>query len=507
MTRQDALSAAGLPVMGDLLLDWFAQLGVGCVLVPDVPGFAPLLNNLRMFGPDDRMQVLTVSEEQHCLPAARGFARATGLPVVAIVSSVLLPHLADEVEKITQEQVSVVLFVAGADTKDSPSLPVRDISRIDRADDLPEMLGHAVSRACLPPAGAVCVICSVPFDEPASGNQKSRSLQRYVSVADVHAAGPLVNEICAALHDAERLVILMGRVGLDEASWHARVALADTTGASIITDIWEAGVFPEHHPGHLDGRQAEVVESALNKADVILSLGWGNLARTLERAFGAEEPEALVIHVAPQPPQPEVTDSGRRRVAPVDIFAQSRPEDLVTAFLADLLGVAYEPTPREPDPSVGMRRALETSLGHDRLILMNEIAPDTAIETKERLDRLLTGAEGRNGALAVAVGVAAATVGDGRLPVVFVDGNEFRGGLSALATAKNVNAALVVVLRSGTPGRAAPDAAMMAAAYGIPFIDPSTTAPVPTDTVIIIPQMRLSSGRVQKKEPDNEKQA
>ncbi len=501
------MGAAGLPVMGDLLLDWFAQLGVGCILVPDAPGFAPLLHSLRMFGPDDRMQVLTVSEERHCLPAARGFARATGLPVVAMVSSLLLPHLADELEKIAQEQVPVVLFVAGADTKDNSSLPSCDISWIERADDLPEMLGHAVSRACLPPAGAVCVICSALFDEPAKGGQKSRNLQRYVSVGDVHAEGPLVNEICAALHDAERLVILMGRVGLDEASWHARLALADTTGASIITDIGGAGVFPEDHPGHLDNRQAGSVERVLNEADVILSLGWGNLAQTLERAFGANEPEALVIHVAPQPPQPEVTDSGRRRVAPVDIFAQSRPEDLVTAFLGDLSGVAHDPAPCEPNSSMGVRRAIETSLGHDRLILMNEIAPDTAMATKERLDRVLTGAEGRNGALAVAVGIAAATVGDGRLPVVFVDGNEFRSGLSALATAKNVNAALAVVLRSGTPGRAAPNAAMMAAAYGIPFIGPSTAAPVPTDTVVIIPQMRLSSGRVQKKESDNEKQA
>src|SRR3989475_5683540 len=58
---------------------------------------------------------------------------------------------------------------------------------------------------------------------------------------------------CAAelLSTAKAPVILAGRSGRDEDAWRARVQLAETLGARVITDLKAGAVFPTGHPLHV----------------------------------------------------------------------------------------------------------------------------------------------------------------------------------------------------------------------------------------------------------------
>ena len=53
-----------------------------------------------------------------------------------------------------------------------------------------------------------------------------------------------------ALRDAERPLILAGRVSRDSAAWSLRIELAERLGAAVLTDMKTAAAFPSAHPLH-----------------------------------------------------------------------------------------------------------------------------------------------------------------------------------------------------------------------------------------------------------------
>ena len=103
------------------------------------------------------------------------------------------------------------------------------------------------------------------------------------------------------LAGARQPLILMGRVSRDVASWNARVALAETLNARVLTDLKVGAAFPTDHPLHaappsvfLDPAAAKM----LREADVVMSLDWVDLAGTLKQAWGTDEVGSRVIQVS-----------------------------------------------------------------------------------------------------------------------------------------------------------------------------------------------------------------
>src|SRR6202035_3218895 len=106
------------------------------------------------------------------------------------------------------------------------------------------------------------------------------------------AADPTaLQEAAALLQQAERPLILAGRVGRGEAEWQRRLKLAETLGAVALTDPKTGATFPSTHPlqGPPAGNQpSDAACELIRAADVVLSLDWVDLAGILKTAWGAE---------------------------------------------------------------------------------------------------------------------------------------------------------------------------------------------------------------------------
>ena len=139
------------------------------------------------------------------------------------------------------------------------------------------------------------------------------------------------------LGQARRPLFLLGRLGRDEQDWDRRVALAERYGALVISDLKNGAVFPTRHPlhPHPPGTFLPAVSAKLiGAADLILSLGWTDLAGTISAAASHGYPASARIVSC-------TTDSalhngwskdsfGRE---PVDLSVPADPDLLVRALL------------------------------------------------------------------------------------------------------------------------------------------------------------------------------
>lgn len=94
----------------------------------------------------------------------------------------------------------------------------------------------------------------------------------------------------AALADllaaAERPVLLMGRGSRRQDDWDRRVALAELTGAPVVTSLRERAVFPTTHAQHVSppsGWMTPAARRVLETADVVVSLDWVDLDGYLQQ--------------------------------------------------------------------------------------------------------------------------------------------------------------------------------------------------------------------------------
>src|SRR4029078_8408109 len=113
--------------------------------------------------------------------------------------------------------------------------------------------------------------------------------------------GAAVEKAAALLKAAKNIVMMIGRASRNDAAWKARVKLAETIGARVVTDLKVGASFPTDHPQHLGAPSVLTPDAeglaALGKADLVLSLDWVDLAGTL-KAAQAPAANAEVISVA-----------------------------------------------------------------------------------------------------------------------------------------------------------------------------------------------------------------
>jgi len=138
-----------------------------------------------------------------------------------------------------------------------------------------------------------------------------------------------VAEAAMLLKAAKNIVMLIGRTSRSEAAWNARVKLAETIGAKVITCLKVGACFPTDHPLHLGAPSVLTPDAnglaALAKADLILSLDWVDLAGTL-KAAGAPAPGAKVISVTVDYQTHNGWSMDHQGLAPVDVLLAADPE-------------------------------------------------------------------------------------------------------------------------------------------------------------------------------------
>ncbi len=288
---------------------------------------------------------ILVRHEQGAGHAAEGYASSSGRLGVAIATSG--PGATNLVTAIADAHMDSVPLLAITGQVFSSSMGTDAFQEVDivgitmpitkhsflvtKPEDVPATLAAAYHIATTGRPGPVlvdvtkdCQQKSAPFVWP-----PKVELPGYRPVMKAH--GKQIQAAATMFAEAERPVLYVGGGVIRAEASAELLALAEATGAPIVTTLMARGAFPDSHPQHLGmpGMHGTVpAVLALQEADLLVSLG----ARFDDRVTGkASEfaPDAKVVHVDIDP-----AEISKIRVADVPIVGDAKEviADLTVAF-------------------------------------------------------------------------------------------------------------------------------------------------------------------------------
>jgi acetolactate synthase I/II/III large subunit len=321
------------------------QVGVEVVFgIPGgavLPAYDPLLDS-------ERIRHILVRHEQGAGHAATGYAQATGRVGVCMATSGpgatnLVTPLADAymdsvaVVAITGQVPSSLIGTDGFQEADISgiTLPITKHNfLVTKPEDIARTIGEAFHLAGTGRPGPVLVDIAkdamqamTDFTWPVAFD-----LPGYHPVTRPHSRQ--VREAARMITDAKKPVLYVGG-GVIKAHASAELkALAELTGAPVVTTLMARGAFPDSHRQHLGmpGMHGTVAAvGALQKADLIVALG----ARFDDRVTGklaSFAPDALIVHADIDPAE---ISKNRRADVPIVGDCKEVIADLVAAVQAE----------------------------------------------------------------------------------------------------------------------------------------------------------------------------
>jgi thiamine pyrophosphate-dependent acetolactate synthase large subunit-like protein len=289
--------------------------------------------------------------------------------------------------------------------------------------------------------------------------------ERFMPEVPSAAPAELIRQAAAMLKSAKHPVILAGRSLRSVEAWNARIALAESIGARVITDLKIAAAFPTDHPlcagaasVHPPGPQG--VE-ALRAADVIVSFDAVDLAGALKAAGITSDSAAKIIQISVDHRLHNGWSMDYQPLAPVDLFLSAHPDVVIPDLLA-AMGVGATPHPRAPVAAAETAKLSDTRLTVEHLAReLRQAVGQRAVSLthlplswngewwpfRHPLDFLGSdGGGGIGGGPGISVGAALALRGSGRLPVAICGDGDFLMGVTALWTAVHYRIPLLMVV-------------------------------------------------------------
>jgi thiamine pyrophosphate-dependent acetolactate synthase large subunit-like protein len=470
----------------DVVADTLRALGLTYIALTPGASFRGLHDSLVNHLGNERPSILLCLREEHAVAIAHGYAKVTGKAMGAAVhSNVGLFNAAIAIFNAWCDRMPVMVIGATGPVDASKRRPwvdwihtARDQGAIVRGytkwDDQPasplaarEALMRAGWIAETMPMGPVYVNLDAGMQEMRiDGMPPSVDTARFMPPAPTVAPDERVRSAAALLNDAARPVILAGRVSRSPEAWDARVLLAETLGARVVTDLKVGAAFPTDHPLHIGAPTASLSEdacAAIKAADAVLSLDWVDLAGTLKVACGGSAPNGKVIQVSLDHFLHRGWNSDYQALPPVDLMLGAHPDAVVPALLAVLspqrTDVQTRPAPRRPARAAlakagsitieQLGQALHAAAGARAVSLLHlPISWNAEIWPFDHpLDFIGSNGGGGVGCgPGIAVGAALALKGSGRLPVAITGDGDFLMGATALWTAVHYRIPLLVVI-------------------------------------------------------------
>lgn len=470
----------------DLIAELLRRLGIPYLAINPGASFRGLHDSIvNVLGNQNPRLLLTLHEAQ-AVAMAHGYAKVTGEPMgVVLHANVGLMNAVMAIYDAWVDRVPMLILGATGPMDATRRRPwiewihtSRDQAALVRAfvkwDDQPasvaaafESLLRARQIAQTAPMGPVYVCFDVSLQEDRLDAMPALpDIARYLPPPPVHAAPALVARAAQWLAAAQRPVLLMGRVTRDTGDWQARVALAEATGARVLTDLKVGAAFPTEHPLHAAPPGVFLTPQAaavLKDADVVLALDWVDLAGTLKQAWGSAPVRSKIVVVSPDQHVHNGWSMDHQGLAPADLYLLCEPAAAVADLLA-VLPAARERRVAPPAPApvaagahasvdgisialvaAALRHALrddEVCLTHLPLGWSGELWPFA-----HPLD--FVGSDGGGGIGAgpgLTVGAAIALKGSGRIAVGILGDGDYLMGVVAFWTAANAGVPLLVVV-------------------------------------------------------------
>jgi acetolactate synthase I/II/III large subunit len=338
---------------GQIVVETLVREGVPYLV--GIPGHGTLGLSDALVG-EDRLQVIQVRHEQAAVHLADAYYRVAGVPLAVFTS--IGPGAMNTVVGVAScyvDSIPVLVLTGNSHTHmagrgvlqeieraaDANSLAVfapiaKRTWRADRVDRLPRILQRAFAEMLTGRRGPVAV--DLPMDVQCDAAEVSLLEPGEYRAAGVCLPdGNLVARAATLLYSAERPVILAGGGGIAARAWAQLRALAEFTGAAVITTMMGKGAFPEDHPLsalHAGSKGTACGNRLAATADVLLAVGtrFADETTSSYRAGASLTiPPTQLIHVDSDP-----TEIGKNYPATVAIAADARAT--LDAMLAWLRG-------------------------------------------------------------------------------------------------------------------------------------------------------------------------
>ncbi len=485
--ERPSASSSGRLFGSDIVAETLRALDIPYIALNPGASFRGFHDSLVNYLGNERPQILLCLHEEHAVSIAQGYAKVTGRAMAAAVhSNVGLFHATMAIFNAWCDRMPVVVIGATGPVDASKRRPwidwihtARDQGAVVRPyvkwDDQPaspaaarESLLRANWLTNTAPKGPVYINLDAGMQEAEiDARLPAIDAARFQPAVSPSVSPEQIAEIRDILLGAERPVILAGRVSRSREAWDARVLLAETLGARVLTDLKVGAAFPTDHPLHAGAPGIYAVPEAvgiLAKADVILSLDWVDLAGTLNAAFGPRPPGATIIQSSLDHTVHNGWSMDHQGLPPVDLLVPADPDNLVGALVTALsarpsrtndMVFARRPDPaprRLEDSPIGMAdlaAGLRAALGDRDISFVHlPLGWDGAFwHFRGPLDFLGSdGGGGIGGGPGIAVGAALAMRGSGRLPVCIGGDGDFLMGATAIWTAVHYRIPLLYVV-------------------------------------------------------------
>ena len=442
-------------------------------------------------GNRDPQMLLTLNED-HAVAIAHGYARVTGEPMgVVLHSNVGLMHGLMQIFNAWCARAPMVVIGATGPMAADERRPwvdwvhtARDqgalLRNYTKWDDQPTSTAAVVESflranqiARTAPKGPVYVCLEADLQEKPVDPETLASLpgtERYQPGPSPAPSAETCAEIASLLRNAERPIILSGRVARDREAWDRRVRLAEAAGARVLSDLRTGASFPTEHPLHGPPPQSHYPADAaelVRQADVILVFESIDLAGALKLVEDGGPVTATIINCTADPYVHNGWSMDYQALPPADIRVLAEPDALVASLLplleADprLQNEWSSPPARErpvaPDFSDPDRPIHQDDLSFmlnerraERLFTLMRVGLGFSSEYypfDDPLDYLgYDGGGGLGAGPGMAIGVGLALKGTGRLAMSIVGDGDFLQGATALWTAAHYEIPALVIV-------------------------------------------------------------
>lgn len=436
-----------------------------------------LVNHLGNHSP----QMLLCLHEEVAIAIAHGYAKTSGRMMGAVVhSNVGLMHATMAVFNAWCDRAPVLMLGATGPWDAARRRPwidwihtaadqgalVRDYTKWDnQPGSIPaaiEALLRGSQIAQTAPRGPVYINLDAALQEQKTGALvPTPDVSRYAAPVAPPPAAADVSRAAALLSQAQRPVILMGRMSRSEIDWQARVALAEALQAPVITDLKTGAVFPTDHPQHVGppgNFMPPAAIDALREADVVLMLDWIDPGGAFKQAFGTSSTPAQVIHVSLDAHSHRGWSMDMGSLPPADVFMLCEPDAAVAALTEQVkprparTWPALTPLPPHGNEVLGIRHLAQSldTLPEAICLVRLPLGWNGAYRHfRHPLDYL--GADGGGGVgagpgNAVGTALALRDMGSQRVAVAIIGDGDFLMGNTAIWTAVHYGIPLLVIV-------------------------------------------------------------
>lgn len=304
---------------------------------------------------NERPTIVLCLHEEHAVAIAHGYAKVTERPMaVALHSNVGLMHATMALFNAFCDRVPMLVLGATGPLDAAARRPwidwihtAADQAALVRSyvkwDDQPgsvpaalEALTHGAVLTGTYPCAPVYVCLDASLQEaPLAAPVALPPVGRHRPPAPPAAGAAGLERVDALLAGARRPLILIGRVGRGQADWDARVRVAESYGAAVLTDLKLAAAFPTGHPLNpaAPGTFLTPEGAALvREADAILALDWVDLGGTLRQAHDGDDVPAQVALCSCDHVLHNGWSKDHFALPPADLALECHPDVLVRAL-------------------------------------------------------------------------------------------------------------------------------------------------------------------------------